>query len=80
VVSDLSDQALFALAALRVQGELDEPELRDVTNLPYHAVRSVVRLLISRGLVARDTDRLRIADRWLPAVNRTLRRRHFLHL
>lgn len=80
VVTDLSDEALFALVALRVQDELDADELAEVTNLPRPVVRRTVRDLISRGLVAYVGSRLQIPEVLLPAVTRTLRRRHFLHL
>ena len=66
--------------ALRIQDELDEDELAEVTNLPGSQVRRTVRSLMSRGLVHRYRDRLRIPEVLLPAVTRTLRRRHFLHL
>lgn len=79
-VPNLSDPALFTLVALRIQDELAEAELVEVTNLNRAVVRATLRDLISRGLVARDGDRMRIPEGQLPAVTRTLKRRHFLHL
>ena len=80
VLSNLQDTALFLLVALRIQDEVSEVELEQVTNLPRNVVRANVRLLISKGLVQHEGAVLRIPDSRIPAVTRTLRRRHFLHL
>jgi hypothetical protein len=80
ILERLLDPALFALVALRIQDEVTDDELEVVTNLPRPVLRATVRDLISRGLVQRHEGILSIPDLWLPAVSRTLRRRHLLHL
>jgi len=80
VLDDLVDNALFALVALHVQDELTQRELVEVTNLSPRAVRTTVRDLVMRGLVHLEGDRYRILHRYIPAIARTLRRRHILHL
>ncbi len=80
VIRDLSDSALFVLMALYLQDGLPEYELAQVTNLSPATVRSTVRDLRSRALVTRHEGWVYVADSVRPAVQRTLRRRHFLHL
>lgn len=80
ILQGLSETALFTLVAVRIQEEVGEFELSEVTNIPRHMVRTTLRDLMSRGLLERRGDRLIIPDIHLPAVTRTLRRRHFLHL
>ncbi len=77
-IDQLNEADLFTLVALRTQDILDEAELVHVTNMSPGNIRSVVKLLQSRGLVVPDGHRLRISELELPAVTRTLRRRHFL--
>ncbi len=76
----LTDAALFVLVAVRLQERLSESELPGVTNLSTVAVRRTVRDLLMRGLLERTEEGVRIPTAQLPLVNRTLRRRHFLHL
>lgn len=78
-IADLGDDQLFVLAAVRVQGELDEQELSEVLNMGRSQVRALVRQLLSSGLLLRSDCGVHLARRSLPAVTLTLRRRHFLH-
>ncbi len=80
VVDSLSESALFVLTALRLQDELTIDEVVEVTNLSLPAVRTTVRDLLSRALVERVGENLRVPDEALQSVSRTLRRRHFMHL
>ncbi len=80
VVDSLSESALFVLTALRLQDELTLDEVVEVTNLSLPAVRTTVRDLLSRALVERVGENLRVPDEALQSVSRTLRRRHFMHL
>jgi hypothetical protein len=80
VVKNLSDASLFVLVALHLQDGLPERELTEVTNLSTAAVRATVRDLLSRGLLLHRDGWVQIPDRERPAIQRTLRRRHFLHL
>ncbi|MCB9689272.1 MAG: hypothetical protein H6735_29810 [Alphaproteobacteria bacterium] len=80
VKADLADPALFVLVALNLHGELDEAELVEVTNLSEAVVRATVRNLVSRGILERRDHVVRVPDELVPLVQRTLRRRHFLHL
>ncbi len=75
----LSDDEMFLLVALRMQGGLDEPELVRVTNMSPNIVRNVVRNLLNRKLLYKDGAKVVVALDQLPVVTRTLRRRHFLH-
>jgi hypothetical protein len=75
----LSDDEMFMLVALRMQGGLDEPELVRVTNMSANVVRNVVRNLLNRKLLFKDGSTMVVALDQLPVVTRTLRRRHFLH-
>lgn len=79
-VPGLSDAALFVLVALNLHDELELDELSEVTNLGLANVRATVRDLLSRGLLRSDEAMLRIPDRHRSSIQRTLRRRHFLHL
>ncbi|MFT4621680.1 MAG: hypothetical protein ACI8PZ_000332 [Myxococcota bacterium] len=80
VIDGLSDVALFVLVAVRLQEQLPDTELPEVTNLGEGAVRRTVRDLLVRGYLERTAAGLRIPTGSLPLVTRTLRRRHFLHL
>jgi len=77
-VSALAEADLFTLVALRTQDVLDEQELVAVTNMSPATVRNTVKHLQQRGLVREDAGRVTIPQSELPAVTRTLRRRHFL--
>lgn len=78
-LTELTENEMFTLVALRTQGQLTEEELVGVTNLGPGVIRNVVRNLVSRGLLARDGALCSVRVDQLPAVTRTLRRRHFLH-
>ena len=75
----LSDDEMFMLVALRMQGGLNEPELVRVTNMSANVVRNVVRNLLNRKLLCKKGSTVVVALEQLPVVTRTLRRRHFLH-
>lgn len=77
-VAGLSDDDLFTLVALRTQDVLGEDELVQVTNLSASTVKSTVKHLLQRGLVYQDGPAVGICEPELPAITRTLRRRHFL--
>ncbi len=76
---DLPDEHLFVLAALRTHRMLDEGELCRVLNVGLGVVRSLVRQMVSGGILVRDGETVSIALMRLPAVTGLLRRRHFLH-
>jgi DNA-binding GntR family transcriptional regulator len=67
------------LSALRTHRVLREAELSRVLNVGIGAVRSLVRQMVSSGILVRDRDHVEIALMRLPAVTGLLRRRHFLH-
>ena len=71
---------LMEATKLRLQEQLLETELPEVTNLGEGAVRRTVRDLLVRGYLEQTAAGLRIPTGSLPLVTRTLRRRHFLHL
>ena len=80
-IAQLSDDAMFILVAIDLHDELELEELEEVTNLPLAVCRATVRDLVSRGPLIRDAHQhLLVPDRQRRAVQRTLRRRHFLHL
>ncbi|MBX2799016.1 MAG: hypothetical protein KTR31_15175 [Myxococcales bacterium] len=76
----LSDDSLFVLVALNLHDALGEADLVEVTNVPTPVVRATVRDLVSRGLVSRQDGHLHVTPGNRSVVQRTLRRRHFLHL
>jgi len=78
IVADLSDVHLFTLAAVRTQDTLDEDELVQVTNMAPSTIRQSVKHLASRGLLQVHQGQVDIPLEALPAITRTLRRRHFL--
>jgi len=78
-VADLGDEQLFVLAAVRVQGELDEAELAEVLNMGAAQVRALVRQLVSGGRLQRSDRGVHLVRQQLPTITLTLRRRHFLH-
>ena len=78
-VADLGDDQLFVLAAVRVQGELDEAELAEVLNMGRAQVRALVRQLVGAGLLLRSERGVYLSRHHMPSTTLTLRRRHFLH-
>jgi len=76
----VGETARFVLVAINMHDRLTLDDLVEVTHLPQAEVRASVRDLVSRGLVARHADQLRLCDHRRPVVQRTLRRLHFLHL
>jgi DNA-binding GntR family transcriptional regulator len=80
VLPDLPDLALFVLVALNLHDELPEEEIAAVTNVAVGPVRTTIRDLSARGLLRPAAGGAwGIATGELPRVQRTLRRRHFLH-
>lgn len=77
---EVGDTALFVLVALNLHDGLVLDDLVEVTHLPRSIVRASVRDLVSRGWIVRHSDRLRLCDDRRIMVQRSLRRRHFLHL
>jgi len=75
----LSDVALLSLAAVRVHGGLTLPEIVEVNNLETDLVAGTVQILENHGLLVRTGSRYRIEMRWLAAITRLLRRRHFVY-
>ncbi len=77
---ELGETSLFVLVALDLHDALTLEDLVTVTHLPRHLVRASVRDLVSRGWVIRSAEHLRLCDEKRIVVQRSLRRRHFLHL
>lgn len=79
VVGNLSEADLFCLTAMRMQRQLSEDELGEVTNMRPAIVRSTVKHLQQRALLEIDQHAhwAIVADQQ-SSVTRTLRRRHFL--
>jgi len=77
----LGDSALFALTALIIHDGATLRELHDSLNLPEGEVRGTCRSLEAMGVIAdEDLDETyEVTNRWLPAVERLLRRKSFLH-
>tara|TARA_B100000575_G_C23028200_1_gene592063 strand:- start:573 stop:1001 length:429 start_codon:yes stop_codon:yes gene_type:complete len=76
----LQDSDLFALTALILHDDMDVPELHRVLNIRESQVRSICRTLEQLTLITEtDLGRYRVRLTWLPAVERHLRRRSFLH-
>ncbi len=78
-LTGLTDVHLFVLTALRTMEVLDEDELAQVTNMAAASIRQAVKHLHSRRLLTLDQGRVQITYDSLPAVTRSLRRRHFIH-
>ncbi len=78
-LDDLSEDELHVLNGLRTHDRLSGDELVRVTNLDPGRIRTTLQRLEQRELLwhARD-GRLGLDNLYLPAVTRTLRRRHFL--
>ena len=77
----LGDGALFALTALIIHDGATLDELHATLNLPEGEVRGTCRSLEAMGIIAdEDLDETyEVTNRWLPAVERLLRRKSFLH-
>jgi len=79
-IAHLEDNHLFALTALVLHDEMNVEELHSALNLSEAAVRAVCRHLEQKGLISENAARrYRVRLNWLPAVERLLRRRSFLH-
>ncbi|TNE89372.1 MAG: hypothetical protein EP330_11495 [Deltaproteobacteria bacterium] len=78
-VDGLTDPELFALTAIRTQARLTLDELVEVTNMGRGPLRQIVKNLQSQGLLRSEGEHISIPGIELPAVTRTLRRRHFLY-
>lgn len=76
----LEDSELFALTALILHDDMDVTELHRVLNIRESQVRSICRTLEQLTLITEtDLGRYKVRLTWLPAVERHLRRRSFLH-
>ena len=79
-IEHLADNHLFALTALVLHDEMNVEELHAALNLSESAVRAVCRHLEQKGLISENAARrYKVRLNWLPAVERLLRRRSFLH-
>ncbi len=79
-IEHLADNHLFTLTALVLHDEMNVQELHAALNLSESAVRAVCRHLEQKGLISENAARrYRVRLHWLPAVERLLRRRSFLH-
>ncbi|MGB0637812.1 MAG: hypothetical protein ACPGTU_00670 [Myxococcota bacterium] len=79
-IAHLADNHLFALTALVLHDEMTVEELHAALNLSESAVRALCRHLEQKGLISENAARrYRVRLNWLPAVERLLRRRSFLH-
>ena len=79
-LEELGDNELFALTALILHEDLTVPELHIVLNQPESSVRALCRDLEQRTLITEtDAGRYKVRLNWLPAVERYLRRRSFMH-
>ncbi|MCK6504894.1 ATP-binding protein [Myxococcota bacterium] len=80
----LADLDLFVLTAVVMHGELDGAALSEVLNAPLGQVHEACRRLEGLGVLREEpVDAVagwRVPAPWWPAVVRTLRQRHFLHL
>ena len=79
-LQDVPDRDLFVLSAVLMHDGLDVAAAAAVLNLPASICRASCRHLEARGVFEEDVDeRYRVALRWMPAVTRVLRQKHFLH-
>ena len=79
-LEELGDHELFALTALILHDDLTVPELHTVLNQTESNVRALCRGLEQRTLITEtETGRYKVRLNWLPAVERYLRRRSFMH-
>ena len=76
----LSDDALFTLTAIILHEDIEVQELSLVLNLSDVRVRAICRgLEQARLITTTDANRYKVRLNWLPATERHLRRRSFLH-
>lgn len=79
-LESLADSELFILTAIILHEDLDAPSLSQVLNMPEPTVRAACRGLEQLTLISENaTGRYKVRLKWLPAVERHLRRRSFLH-
>jgi hypothetical protein len=77
----LGDGALFALTSLIIHDGATLDELHASLNLPEGEVRGTCRSLEAMGIIADEDgdETFDVTNRWLPVVERLLRRKSFLH-
>ena len=76
----LSDDALFTLTAIILHEDITVDELSLVLNISDVRVRAICRGLEQASLITTtDANRYKVRLNWLPATERYLRRRSFLH-
>jgi DNA-binding MarR family transcriptional regulator len=79
-IEHLQDNVLFTLTALILHDEMSVPDLHAALNMSESSVRATCRHLEQKGLISENASgRYRVRLTWLPAVERLLRRRSFLH-
>ena len=79
-LEELTDDELFALTALILHEDLTVHELHKVLNQPEASVRALCRGLEQRTIITEtESGRYKVRLHWLPAVERHLRRRSFMH-
>lgn len=79
-LTELEDSELFALTAIILHEDLNVEEMQHVLNMPIPRVRALFRGLEQRSLITEtETGRYKVRLNWLPAVERFLRRRSYLH-
>jgi len=79
-LEELRDDELFALTALILHDDLTVSDLHIVLNQPEASVRALCRGLEQRTLITEtDAGRYKVRMNWLPAVERHLQRRSFMH-
>ena len=79
-LESLSDDALFTLTAIILHEDIEVQELSLVLNLSDVRVRAICRGLEQASLITTtDANRYKVRLNWLPATERHLRRRSFLH-
>jgi hypothetical protein len=79
-LEQLTDGELFSLTAITLHEDISVPELSIVLNIPQPRVRAACRGLEQLTLITEtNSGRYKIRLNWLPAVERHLRRRSFLH-
>ena len=76
----LSDDALFTLTAIILHEDIEVEELSLVLNLSEVRVRAICRGLEQASVITTtESNRYKVRLSWLPATERYLRRRSFLH-
>jgi hypothetical protein len=79
-LESLADSEMFILTAIILHEDLDAPSLSQVLNMPEPTVRAACRGLDQLTLITETSSgRYKVRLNWLPAVERHLRRRSFLH-